>query len=188
MASCNVSGADSGIIGSGDSGGGLLQLGNGTDRRLFCGDFKDVQYVYLSFSVLSALSCLLVFLTYGLLPRLRHGGYSSRVFIYRSGTSASPCVSVSIILAMFAVAIREVIFVAVYTQTHSPVFRTVLDSLIALGHIVSALANLTDEGDPGRMVGCSVLGGFNTFTLLASNMWYLVLAMDLVKAIRNPFR
>ena len=80
----------------------------------------------------------------------------------------------------------------VHTNTHRLllVFRTVLDSLIALGHIVSALANLTDEGDEGeaKMVGCSVLGGFNMFTLLASNMWYLVLAMDLVKAIRNPFR
>ena len=80
----------------------------------------------------------------------------------------------------------------VHTNTHRLllVFRTVLDSLIALGHIVSALANLTDEGCEGeaKMVGCSVLGGFNMFTLLASNMWYLVLAMDLVKAIRNPFR
>ena len=115
MASCDMSGA-----GSGDSGGGLLQLGNGTGGPLFCGNFKDVQYVYLSFSVLSALSCLLVFLTYGLLPRLRHGGYSSRVFIYRSGTSASPCVAVSIILAMFAVAMREVVFVAMYIHKPSP--------------------------------------------------------------------
>ena len=49
----------------------------------FCSDFERVPYVFLSFSALSAASCLLVFTTYSLLPRLRHGGYSSRVFIYR---------------------------------------------------------------------------------------------------------
>lgn len=54
----------------------------------FCSDFSIVQRLYLAFSVLSALSCLLVFLTYILLPRLRHGGYSSRVFIYRSARIA----------------------------------------------------------------------------------------------------
>ena len=49
----------------------------------FCDDFENVQYVYLAFSLLSGLSCLLVFLTYLVLPRLRHGGHSSIVFIYR---------------------------------------------------------------------------------------------------------
>ena len=63
-----------------------------------------------------------------------------------------------------------------------------LDSLIALGHIISGLADLTSESDPIRMTGCSVLGGLNTFMLTASSIWYLVLALDLVKAIRNPFR
>lgn len=49
----------------------------------FCDDFENVQYVYLAFSLLSGFSCLLVFLTYLVLPRLRHGGHSSIVFIYR---------------------------------------------------------------------------------------------------------
>ena len=53
------------------------------DCPQFCDDFASVQHVYLAFSVLSSLSCFLVFLTYGLLPRLRHGGHSSIVFIYR---------------------------------------------------------------------------------------------------------
>ena len=94
--------------------------------------------------------------------------------------------------AIAAVCVHVELFLWLYTHTyfHFKVAfpRTALDSLIALGHIVSVLADLTREGDSGRMVGCSVLGGFNMFTLLASNLWYLVLAVDLMKAIRNPFR
>ena len=53
---------------------------------------------------------------------------------------------------------------------------------------MSAVADLTREGDKAREYCCSALGGFYTFTLAASNLWYLILAVDLVKAIRNPFR
>ena len=53
--------------------------------------FESVPYVYLTFSLLSGASCLLVFTTYALLPRLRHGGYSSRVFIYRCVVAAGAC-------------------------------------------------------------------------------------------------
>lgn len=63
-----------------------------------------------------------------------------------------------------------------------------LDLLIAIGHVVSALAGLTEHTGMSSRYGCVVLGGFNTFTLMASDMWYLILAVDLVKAIRNPFR
>lgn len=50
----------------------------------FCASFRNsVPYVYLSFSVLSAVCCFGVFGTYTLIPRLRRGGYSSRVFVYR---------------------------------------------------------------------------------------------------------
>lgn len=66
--------------------------------------------------------------------------------------------------------------------------RTVLDFLIALGHIVAFIAHLQNRPDKARTYGCMALGAFNVFTLMASNMWYLVLAVDLVKAIRNPFR
>ena len=57
----------------------------------FCKRFESVPYVYLAFSLLSGASCLLVFTTYALLPRLRHGGYSSRVFIYRCVVAAGAC-------------------------------------------------------------------------------------------------
>ena len=62
--------------------------------------------------------------------------------------------------------------------------------MIAVGHIVSSLGNLVDQtgSGTGRRDACSALGGFNVFMLVASNMWYLVLAVDLVKAIRNPFK
>ena len=70
------------------------------------------------------------------------------------------------------------------THTH----RTVLDLLISVGHVVAIAADLKRQNDPAREYTCSVLGGFNTFTLMASNMWYLVLAVDLAKAIRNPFK
>ena len=69
---------------------------------------------------------------------------------------------------------------------HTP--RTVLDLLIAVGHVVAISADLQRQDDPARKYTCSVLGGFNTFTLMASNLWYLVLAVDLAKAIRNPFK
>lgn len=73
-----------------------------------------------------------------------------------------------------------------------PLCRTVLDFLIALGHIVAFIARLQNGPDlrysDSRKYGCMALGAFNVFTLMASNMWYLVLAVDLVKAIRNPFR
>lgn len=60
--------------------------------------------------------------------------------------------------------------------------------MIALGHIIAALARIQNSLDEGKRYGCIALGAFNVFTLVASNMWYLVLAVDLVKAIRNPFR
>ena len=73
-----------------------------------------------------------------------------------------------------------------HTHTHTP--RPVLDLLISVGHVVAIAADLKRQNDPAREYTCSVLGGFNTFTLMASNMWYLVLAVDLAKAIRNPFK
>ena len=63
-----------------------------------------------------------------------------------------------------------------------------MDFLIAIAHIVSYGARLTDIDDDGRHYGCIVVGAFTAFALMASNLWYLVLAVDLLKAIRNPFR
>ena len=82
MASCNVTTTcrTSGILRN-------FSFSEYKDCPQFCSDFENVRHVYLSFSVLSSLGCLLVFLTYALLPRLRHGGYSSRVFIYRYARS-----------------------------------------------------------------------------------------------------
>ena len=66
--------------------------------------------------------------------------------------------------------------------------RTGLDCLMATTHIVSYIAYLTDVENEHKRYGCTVVGAINAFTLTASNAWYLVLAVDLVKAIRNPFR
>jgi len=64
----------------------------------------------------------------------------------------------------------------------------VIDLLIAISHIASAGAHLTHIQDNHRKNGCIALGVFNEFALIASNLWYLILAVDLLKAIRNPFR
>ena len=56
---------------------------SGSACSQFCSDFEKIPIVYSAFSAVSFVSCLVVFATYALLPRLRHGGYSSRVFIYR---------------------------------------------------------------------------------------------------------
>lgn len=108
----------------------------------FCTDFSAIPNVFLGISCLSAVCCLIVFATYHLFPRL--GGYSSKIFIY----------------------------------------RTSIDLLIAVSHIISTAANLTD---PAHHVGCGIIGVLNEFLLFASNLWYAVLAWDLIKAIRNPF-
>lgn len=63
-----------------------------------------------------------------------------------------------------------------------------IDLLIAIGHMTSAGAHLTHGQDYRRQDGCIALGVFNEFALIASNLWYLILAVDLLKAIRNPFR
>lgn len=50
----------------------------------FCDKFPGVlPWVYFGISCLSLLCCLGVFVTYFSFPRLRHSGYSSKVFLYR---------------------------------------------------------------------------------------------------------
>ncbi len=49
----------------------------------FCKEFTSLPFIYLGVSVVSALCCSLVFLTYLCLPRLRQTGYSSKVFLNR---------------------------------------------------------------------------------------------------------
>ena len=57
----------------------------------FCTTFGDVlPYTYLGISVVSAVCCLLVFLTYFCMPRLRQTGYSSKIFLNR-------CVSIMMV-------------------------------------------------------------------------------------------
>ena len=50
----------------------------------FCREFSALPYIYQGVSVVSAVCCCLVFLTYWCLPRLRQTGYSSKVFLNRS--------------------------------------------------------------------------------------------------------
>lgn len=54
------------------------------DCTQFCSTFDAVlPYTYLGVSVVSAICCMLVFLTYLCMPRLRQTGYSSKVFLNR---------------------------------------------------------------------------------------------------------
>ncbi len=64
-----------------------------------------------------------------------------------------------------------------------------MDFIIAVGHIISGIFSLAEaqEHSP-RFYACGVLGAVNEMALIASNLWYIFLAVDLIKAIRNPFR
>ena len=63
-----------------------------------------------------------------------------------------------------------------------------MDLLIAVGHIVAAIFNLSEAETDGHLIGCKVIGVINEVALVASILWYVMLALDLIKAIRNPFR
>lgn len=122
----------------------------GNSSRQFCKEFRDIiPYTYMGFSILSSTCCMLVFITYLSMSRLRQTGYSSKIFLN----------------------------------------RTIMDFLIAIGHIVSGAANLpgASDSDPGKQGACAALGAINQFALVASNLWYVFLAVDLIRAIRNPF-
>ena len=60
--------------------------------------------------------------------------------------------------------------------------------MIALGHIMSTLLHLSTAESDNALIGCKVIGVINEVALVASNLWYVMLAIDLLKAIRNPFR
>ena len=63
-----------------------------------------------------------------------------------------------------------------------------MDLVIALGHIVTLFFRLSKAESEETLTGCRVLGVINEVALVASNLWYVMLALDLIKAIRNPFR
>ena len=63
-----------------------------------------------------------------------------------------------------------------------------MDFVIALGHIAAMIFSLSKAKCDGTLTGCRVIGVINEIALLASNLWYVMLAVDLLKAIRNPFR
>ena len=68
------------------------------------------------------------------------------------------------------------------------VCRTIADFVIVTGHIIAAVFELSRAETDERLEGCQFLGLVNEVALVASNMWYIMLALDLLKAIRNPFR
>ncbi len=73
--------------------------------------------------------------------------------------------------------------------TPSSLSRTLMDLVIAIGHIVAGFAGLAQKDNDcvqGNL--CKLLGVINEFALMASNLWYVVIAVDLIRAIRNPFR
>ena len=63
-----------------------------------------------------------------------------------------------------------------------------MDFVIALGHIIAWISHLSKAKTDGTLAGCKVIGVINEIALVASNLWYVMLAVDLLKAIRNPFR
>ena len=63
-----------------------------------------------------------------------------------------------------------------------------MDLLLALTHIVSWIGQLSEAECNATRTGCQVIGIINEFALVASSFWYVILAVDLIKAIRNPFR
>lgn len=73
---------------------------------------------------------------------------------------------------------------------HSIIFlyRTFMDFVIAVGHILAGIASLAGSEHDPRRKACMALGTVNEFALVASNLWYVFLAVDLIRAIRNPFR
>ena len=67
-------------------------------------------------------------------------------------------------------------------------YRTLVDFVIALGHLVATAFHLSRADTEARLAGCRTIGVINEVALVASNLWYVMLAIDLLKAIRNPFR
>ena len=67
-------------------------------------------------------------------------------------------------------------------------YRTLVDLVIAVGHIVAMIFGLPQAESKSTLAGCRALGVINEVALVASNLWYVMLALDLFKAIRNPFR
>ena len=63
-----------------------------------------------------------------------------------------------------------------------------MDLVIALGHIVAMIFHLSEAESFCTLIGCKVIGVINEMALVASSFWYVMLAVDLIKAIRNPFR
>ena len=63
-----------------------------------------------------------------------------------------------------------------------------MDFVIALGHIFTMILHLSKAKCDEALIGCKVIGVINEIALIASNMWFMMLAVDLFKAIRNPFR
>lgn len=64
-----------------------------------------------------------------------------------------------------------------------------MDFVIAVGHIMAGVSTLAvNHPDSPKGKVCMALGTVNEFALVASNLWYVFLAVDLIRAIRNPFR
>lgn len=79
---------------------------------------------------------------------------------------------------------------AIDNHSHHSLYacRALMDLLIAVGHIIATIFSLSEAECDSALVGCQVIGVINEIALVASNVWYAMLALDLIKAIRNPFR
>ena len=87
--------------------------------------------------------------------------------------------------------VRNIIAIIVVIVKHCLIIitcRTLVDLVIALGHIIAAILSLSKVECDNALIGCKVIGVINEIALVASNLWYMMLTLDLFKAIRNPFR
>ncbi len=63
-----------------------------------------------------------------------------------------------------------------------------MDLIVAIGHIVAGIFHLAESQNEYTLRGCETIAIINQVALFASNLWFVILAIDLLKAIQNPFR
>ncbi len=63
-----------------------------------------------------------------------------------------------------------------------------MDFIVAMGHIFAGIFRLAESQDESTLRGCETVGVINQVALFASNLSFVILAIDLLKAIQNPFR
>ena len=104
----------------------------------FCSGFPQlVPTIFLAFSCLSAFCCIWVFVTYLIFPRL--SGYSSKVFLYRSGLTVR--LEYVILLAEMCITAIYVLKSSYSTKSTAGLFRQCTGVSVASDSSTSYLIN-----------------------------------------------